>query len=190
MARVPTWDRRYDSQPYPGNSAGWLLLTELGPGDTLQRVNVAWHWYFPSSAFVVQDYYTSWIVSVAITYASLSFPPPFPQDPADLPIVNDTLYWDSATMVHNSLTNSTYYTVPWDPPGLIDTKVQRGPVEFGAAVWLAWGNNNVQHNQGWAVRSSVLVLRDPTAASPAWGLSRTGTFGSMEPPPPDSEVSP
>ncbi len=190
MARIPTWERTYDAQVYPGTSDGWLQLAYLNPGDTVQRTIVNWQWYIPSSSFVASDYYTGWVVAVAVTYGTATLPPPFPVNPAALPPTDDYLWWSTDTLVHNSLTSSTYYTIPWDPPGRIDTPVQRGPVQYDAAVWLAWGNNNKQHNQGWFVSSSVLVLRDTTATSLDRRLSTRPDLASMGAPEPTSEATP
>lgn len=189
MARVPTWDRAWDVQPYMGSSDGALLITSLNPGETLQRTTVTWHFYFPSSDFVQQDYYTNFQVAVAITYATESLPPPFPVNPIILPLTDDYLWWDHSVPVHNGLTSSTFYTIPWDPPGRIDTSVQRGPVQYGAAVWFVWANPNVQHFQGWAVSSNALVLREPAPLSPAWTLPKHVSFASLGEPSQDTEVT-
>ena len=153
------WRRRWDTIGTSGRPDGWLELTRLSPGETLQRTVVSWYHYWNTSEYFSEDLPGyAFIRGIVVTYGTEAEPPPFPPNPMTRPVQGDYLWWDIYTY-RTSLgtTQDKWIFVPHDPPARVDTPVRRNAGPYGASVWLAWANNFFQMNMGCVAASSCLV---------------------------------
>lgn len=162
MPRVPHWESGSAvAEDLTATPDGSWTLSLLLPTDTLLRTIVYYHHWWDPSTFDNTDYSTLHARALVVLYRAADGTITPPENPAEMPLTQDYLWWEQAHTFTNQLTGVSRYHIPSTPPGHIDTPAQRGPTTNGGQVVFTWGSRPIfGSNMGYRISWRVLLLRD------------------------------